>query len=186
MRSETFTPDGEVLNTTVGSNRVVISYTRKMGRENYGGEEAFVSMQLDIDPDASPVDVEAVVAGGFAFAKTVAYQQLGLESTVDDNNIVRDVPQPQKESAKKSGGSKPAAKKTESSGEPVDKDQLWTDLAEAAQNANGGRIEGFYDNRGKKASGDYSSRAPDFKHIESDTGLWLNKAPEFVKAALAA
>lgn len=184
-KSTTVDVDGDVISTTVGTNGITVQFSRKLGRENYGNEEVGIFLQIDADPEADAATLEAQVKGGLAFAKTVVYTQLGIDSTVDDGGIVRDVPQPEKQKASGGGKGKPPAKAAAASGAAPDKDALWANLAEAYGDVGSdGRIKGFYDNRPKKEAGEYSSKSPDFKHIDSGAGLWLDKAPAFVKLAL--
>lgn len=181
MKSQTLDSDDEVISSTVGTNTITVQYSRKMGRENYGNEECGIFLQLDADVEASAADLEAQIKGTIAFAKTIVFEQLGVPSIVSTSGIVSDTPQ----AAAPKTSPKPAAAKP--SGAKVDKTELWAQLAEAVQNVgDDGRIEGFYDNRAKKSAGEYSKKSPDFKHIASGDGLWLDKCPEFVKLALAA
>lgn len=178
MQSKTIDAEGEVVNTTVGTNGITVQFSRKLGRENYGNEECGIFMQLDADPDADAVTLESQIKATIAFAKTLVYEQLGVETAVDENGVVRDSVQPQ---AAKAAGVRKApsgggAPKAAPSGEKPSKDDLFALLAE-----NSGA---FYDNRGKKASGEYSKRSPDFKHKDSGEGVWLDKAPEWVKLAV--
>jgi hypothetical protein len=175
MQSKTFDADGDVVSTLVGTNTITISFSKKQGRENYGNEDIFVSMQIDADPESDDVALEAKVRGGFAFLKTLVYEQLGLDTTVSDTGVVADVPGEEKPKAKSSYSGGKGKSKAAASGGDTDKAALWSDLADAIENVgDDGRIKGFYDNRPKIESGEYSEKSPQFKHIKSGTGLWLN------------
>jgi hypothetical protein len=157
----------EVSNTTI-----TVQFSRKMGRENYGNEEVGIFAQIPVDPGVDLQVVEKDIKQQYAFLKTLVYEQLGVDSVADDNGIVRDVPQAPVAKPQAKGGSR-----------KVDKTTLWQQLVEGIGTV-GTRDSAFFDNRPKKASGDYSPKSPDFKHKESGEGLWLDKAPEFVKLAL--
>lgn len=177
MQSKTFDNDGDVVSTVVGTNNITISFSKKHGRENYGNEDIFVSMQIDADPESDDVTLEAKVRGGFAFLKTLVYEQLGVETTVSDSGVVQDVPAEEKPKSKSSysKGGKGKSSNASSGGGDTDKGALWNELADAIENVgDDGRIKGFYDNRPKIESGEYSEKSPQFKHIKSGTGLWLN------------
>lgn len=168
--------DGDVVSTSVGTNNVTVSFAKKHGRENYGNEELFTSMQLDVDTDEPATEIEGRIKGAIAFLKTIVYEQFGVDSTVSESGVVNDVPQPEKQKAKSGGGGKPASTPKTPSGDAPSKDELWLMLAEDQSL--------FYDNRESKESGKYSAKSPDFKHKDSGAGLWLDKAPAFVKLAL--
>jgi len=175
MQSKTFDNDGDVVSTVVGTNNITISFAKKHGRENYGNEECFISMQIDADPDLDDASLEAKVRGGYAFLKTLVYEQLGLDTTVSDSGVVQDVPAEEKPKKAFSKGGGKGKGSGSSSGGSTDKGALWNELADAIENVgDDGRIKGFYDNRDKIESGEYSEKSPQFKHIKSGTGLWLN------------
>ncbi len=133
--------DGDVVSTVVGTNNITISFAKKHGRENFGNEEIFTSMQIDADPESDDVTLEAKIRGGFAFLRTLVYEQLGLDTQVSDAGVVSDVPQEEK--PRKSGGSnypKKGASKPAAGGGDVDKAGLWVQLADAIEASDGDRI----------------------------------------------
>lgn len=178
-KTTTVDADGDVISTSVGTNSASIKFSRSVSDGNYGSESCDLFLQLDVT-DESADELEARIKATAAFAKTIVYGQLGIDSTLSDDGIVVGV-QPEVEAKPKAksnytkpGKPAPAA----SSGEAAPKgDALWQLLVDDANK--------FYDNRPKKEAGEYSSKSPDFKHKDSGDGLWLDSksTPAFAKLA---
>lgn len=157
-----------------------VSFTRKVSDGNYGSSDFFHAVQYDI-PDGS--DGEAIVAAAKAasvIAKAVVFEALGIEHTLDESGVVVEVarraipgsvvqPAPQQQAAPAStGGNEPPfpANTTDAGQKKANKE--WAE-ALYATNPNA-----FYDNREKKASGEFNAKSPDVKHKASGIGLWFS------------
>lgn len=162
----------DVVTTTIATNTVTVQASRKLGRENYGNEEFGLFAQVDVEENDTPETIEQKIMGTAAFLKTIVFKQLGVETTVDDNGVIRDVPQPEK--AKPAARGKAAASKPAASG--TDKNALWQALVDNPKD--------WWDNRVDKKN----PKGPDFKGRKgtsvADESLWLDKAPEFVTLVL--
>lgn len=173
MQSTTYGADSEVISTTVGTNNVTVSYSRKYGRENYGGEEVFISAQIPVGPEDTQEEIDTQVRAQLAYAKTVAYTELGLDSTVSDTGIVRDVVQAAAPKSAKGGASKAKA----APAGDVDKDAAWQDTIDNPSN--------WFNNIETKTN----PKGPDFKGKNNgpfaDVALWLSNkdTPGFAKLA---
>ena len=172
-KTVTYDENDEVVSTLTSTNTITVQFSRKMGRENYGDEEAGLFAQVDVTEVDTPETIEAKVKGTYAFLKTLVYGELGIDSITDDAGVVRDLPQEQAaRAAPKRAASKPQA----AAAGTADRTAMWRDLLDNPQ--------GWFDNRTDKRN----PKAPDFKAKNSNQydgqGLWLDKAPEFVKLTL--
>lgn len=154
-----------------------VSFTRKVSDGNYGSTEFFHAVQYDI-PD--PSDGEAIVAAANAaatIAKAVVFEQLGIEHTLDESGVVVEVVrrafpgsvvEPAAAQAAPAGGNEPPypANTTDAAQKKANKE--WAEALYATNPA------AFYDNRAKKASGEFSAKSPDVKHKASGIGLWFS------------
>lgn len=158
-----------------------ISFTRKVSDGDYGSTECFHAVQYDI-PD--PSDGAAIVAAASAaavIAKSVVFQELSIEHTLDESGVVvevarRAIPgsvvepasaQSAAPAAAPSGNEPPyPANTTDATQKKANKE--W---AEALYATNPNL---FYDNREKKASGEFNAKSPDVKHKASGIGLWFS------------
>jgi hypothetical protein len=185
---KTYDADGTLTATHVKPNTYTISYSRKVPRDGgFGaGEEASLFVQVDVDTADAQEAIDAKVAAAFARAKGHVLSQLGVSFEVNGDGVVVGAEQPApakaRGAAKKAGG---AAKRTgggsRTASSGADKGAAWEALLEDP--------DAFYDNRGKKASGQYKPNAADFKGARGphkDVSLWLDNAPEHVKEALDA
>lgn len=166
MKDISYDSDGNITATAVKGITWTVQYSRKMGRENYGSEEAGVFAQIEVADDDDLATIESKVNATYAFVKTAVLTQLGVE-TVADGGVVRDVPA-NKPAAKPA--TKPAPRKTVTKAN--DKAPLWQDWID--------NPDDWWDNRNDKRN----PKAPDFKHKKSGEALWLSSAPEFAKLVL--
>lgn len=171
------TPEAEIA-TLKGT----VSFTRKISDGNYGGCEAFMSVQYDIAQGDTAEDIIATARNAFLQAKAVVFEQLGIDHTLDDSGVVVEVARrafpgsvvepapsgPAPQAAPAGGGSDnpPFAGDTTN---PAEKkaNKEWATARYATH------PHEFYDNRDKKASGQYKQTAPDVKHKSSGIGVWL-------------
>jgi hypothetical protein len=154
-----------------------VAFTRKVSDGNYGTVEGFMSVQFDITDNAEAVIESARAA--FLQAKAVVFEQLGIEHTLDESGVVveqvrRAIPGTVVEPA--------SAHATAPAGDVAENpphDPKTTDADAKAANkewalARYAAFPGeFYDNRPKKASGEYKANSPDIKHKASGLGVWL-------------
>lgn len=163
--------EGGILSVEVKPPTYTLSYSRKVPRDGgFGaGEEASLFMQLDVDVDSTPAEIEAEIKAKFALAKGIVLQQLGVMYGVDEaTGVVTGVEvAPATRATAGKGtfrkGGKPAAAP---SGDKRPTEELWADYQ-----ANPSR---WWDNRDDKRN----PKAPDFKHKDTGEGLWLDSAPE--------
>lgn len=178
--------EGNILSIATEAGKATVAFTRKVTfPDTYGGgEELSIYLPIDLDgvdlSDAS--SVEKALIEPTATLKAFTYQQLGVGFTVQNGVVVGEAqaPMPKKDSVRKGGskgGSKPAPSST-----PVDKDDLWGQLAGAkvkGDNFETQSGETVWDNRTSKRN----PKAPDFKFADSGEGLWLDQAPAWFKGA---
>lgn len=152
-----------------------VSYARKVGRENYGSEEFNIFVPVQVEDSAKPEDIAAAVNGAAAFAKTIVYEQLGLVHGVDEatGRVVELEQAPETRTAPPKGntrggggGRKGGGGKGTRSTNSASKDDLFRELMENPSH--------FEDLRATK-----KGNQPDFRHTESERGLWLDSAPEW-------
>lgn len=158
-----------------------VSFTRKISDGNFGSSDFFHAVQYDI-PDGS--DGEAIVAAAKAasvIAKAVVFEALSIEHTLDESGVVvevarRAIPgsvvQPANTQQAASSGT-PSGNEPPFPANTTDADQKRAnkEWAEALYASN---PSAFYDNRAKKASGEFNSKSPDVKHKASGIGLWFS------------
>lgn len=160
-----------------------VSFTRKISDGNYGGSEAFMAVQFDIAQGDTPEDILANARAAFLQAKAVVFEQLGIDHTLNESGVVVEMarrafpgsviePAPTTAAAPPEA---PAGGDTYLPPFPADT----TDPAEKKANKEWATArwythpEEFYDNRPRKASGQYKQTAPDVKHKTTGIGVWL-------------
>lgn len=145
---------------------------------NYGNEEYGLHLQFQYAPGTPEQTILQMAHATFEAAKAQVANQLG-ESEQHTTNVVAatfgggapvappSVPPAVAEVAPAVPAPAPAA--VGGVEPPADKDafKAWA-LARLASNP-----EEFYDNRQRKASGEYKANSPDFKHKASGRGVWL-------------
>jgi hypothetical protein len=162
-------------------------YGKKLNDGNYGADEAGLYVQFDIDPADGDQQILANVRDAFVKAKVAVLEQLGVDFVVDEQGIVREagvsvaqVKEVFPGAVVEQSAPAPAAPAAPVSAASVDASGPWYGKRGKAVILNGVDLwdvladspEQFYDNRTKKASGEYKANAPDFKHKESGKGLW--------------
>lgn len=171
--SETVTIDTDPLKGTVW-------FTRKISDGNYGGSEFGMSVQFDIPKGAEQPAIIDLARDAALTAKSVTYEQLGLKdevingvvmeiarqafpgSVIQANDLPADSP-----AAVNVAAEPPYAGNTTN----ADEKKANTAWAKARYEVAPGD---FYDNRAKKASGEFSAKSPDLKHKTSGIGIWLS------------
>src|SRR5690606_17784381 len=172
------TPDAEIA-TLKGT----VAFTRKISDGNYGGSEAFMSVQYDIAPNDTPENILANARASFLQAKAVVFEQLGIDHTLNESGVViemarRAFPGSVIEPAPTTAAAPPAAPARGGSDSPPFPADT-TDPAEKRANKEWATARWnthpheFYDNRERKASGQYKQTAPDVKHKATGIGVWL-------------
>lgn len=185
------------IDQNVGSVR----FTRKVQVRPYEVAEASITVAFDIpnDPDMSDEarssQLIANARGAFFSAKALVFEELGLEFIVGDNGIVTEVVERHFGSVTEVQSTPPAtnvvselhaaaapAPAAAPSGDVAATPPFsptTTDKAEKGQNSAWAKQRyalypnEFFDNRPKKASGEYKSNAPDLKHKDTKIGVWL-------------
>jgi len=158
--------EGGIVQSTLAAPRITVSYSRKIaeahGLPQYENAEAYAAVQADVALDGS--DRHAAIADAFAIAKSAVLTQLGVESTVSDDNVVIE------KLIANTGGTvvaskpkAPAARRgsTGTTGPKKDQAALWAELSSDPSK--------YFDNRNDKRS----DAAPDFKRKGTGEGLWL-------------
>lgn len=126
----------------------------------YENDVASIFVQFDMDPADPEQTVENIRAAAFQ-AKAAVLEQLGVEFAVDDEGVIRIV----KREFTSSTGERPTRERERSV--PNEDEPNCPDC--------GGEM---WDNRAKKARGDFSKKAPDFKCKDKscDGVIWPPKA----------
>lgn len=158
-----------------------VSFTRKLSDGNYGSSDAFMAVQFDINADDDGAAIIAAARAAFLQAKAVVFEQLGIEHTLDESGVVVEQVRRAFPGTVVSGAAEAPATVPAAGGD--DKPPFAGDTKDAAERkANkewataryGTHPTEFYDNRDKKASGEYSGKWPDVKHKSSGIGVWFS------------
>lgn len=164
-------------------------YSKKLNDGNYGSDEAGIHVQFDIDPEWSDELILSAARDAFVKAKATVYEQLGIKFSVTDEGVVAEAldaspaalavvkevfPGATVESVPEAAapadgpwyGKRGRSPSDKATGQPIliNGQDPWDVLAT--------NPDLFYDNRPRKASGEYKPTSPDFKHKDSGTGLW--------------
>lgn len=180
--------------TVLTGPKVTIGFNRKIQVRDYESAEATIFIELPTVPgdfiDANGnLDKDALVAAsksGFFAAKSLVFEQLGLQMSVTEEGVVMEVLERELGATVEVGASprtaearaQGAAKSGGATGggvpaPPSSKDELWEELSSQPKR--------WFDNRvGKK-----NPKSPDFKRKGNPApgekyapGLYLDKAPE--------
>lgn len=179
----------------LGNLKGIVGFRRVVQVRPYETAEAKVDLEVSIDLDADGAATIAALNDAFFQAKAVVFDQLGIDFEVGEGGVVVELVR------KEFGGGEltgPAASSPPSltvvgsdgasvsdgpasassvsatppfSGDTRDKDERKANKAWAQARFDEHPDE-FYDNRAKKAAGEYSPKSPDYKHIESGVGIW--------------
>lgn len=156
----TVNSEGETVSSTWAAPRITVSFERKVNLGNYESASVFVSMQVD-NPIESDEDRIAAINNAFLLVRSSAYEQLGIQFSIDDAMIVQErvervfgpVTVVDNASQQSSPRSDTVAPKT--------KRALWEELES--------NPEKWYDNRDNKVN----PKSPDFKRKATGEGLWV-------------
>lgn len=184
----------EALSTTTQPLGTVI-FNRKVQVRPYESAEAGIYLQFELpdmngDREGYGKKVLEQIQDAFMQAKAAVFDELGIEFSVDEGGVVREVireafgqvtevvSSPQ---AKQVAAAKPELKAVSApSADEPPYDPSTTDKGEIRENRAWAkaRIEThpdeFWDNREKKASGQYKENAADFKHKDTGISVWLS------------
>lgn len=195
--SATTTGETVQTNTPLGT----VTFSRKVKVRDYETAEAAVFLQFEV-PALDSADnfgevIISRISDAFMQAKTAVFDELGIEFSVDEGGVVREVlrntfgpvtevtapaaqprqvvaasrPAPQPAAA-------PAAPAASADGPPHD--PATTDKAQQKANKAWAKArlatnpDEFWDNRDKKASGQYKPGAADFKHKDTGISVWVD------------
>lgn len=183
----------EEIQTVSGSVR----FTRKIQVRQYETAEASITIEFGIedDPNMAVEDklasIRAAARSAFFQAKGLVFEELGLEFTVDDNGVVMEavrntfgnVTEVKQELPSAATSEAITNNLTQAVGSVADSNPPFpattTDKAQKAANSEWAKARyathpnEFFDNRPKKASGEYKSNAPDVKHKDTKIGVWF-------------
>ena len=175
-------PVGDIETAETLTGLVKITRSLSLGSRNdqvhMGIEQPF-----PIQPGWSPERCASAAADAFASAKSVLYEQLGVDFTVDEGGIVREVIRHQFPGTREErsparsedrgtggggsgGGSRYTPPREMDKPDHVKRDD-WDDLVS--------NPDDWFDNRPDKASGQYKDTAPDFKRKGrgDQPAIWL-------------
>lgn len=149
---------------------LTISHSRKISDNNYGSNDYFVAMQLDVPIEATDAQKKQAISEGFTLIRNMIDLQHAAEGAPMTSNEAR--------IAADFGGEviaeQPKAKtykKVENSAAPADANALWQELVDNPSK--------WFANANKP-----TPKYPDFKRKGTGQGLWLDKCPsEFAAAA---
>jgi hypothetical protein len=171
------------------------SFSRKVSVREYESAEAFINVQFPIPADLSTAEARAEFqanAKQAAFqAKGLVFEELGLAFEVGEDGCIRELlvntfgnvtevvaNETTNTAAAVPGASAPAT--ASSPPHPVNDQGRTGDKAMDKANSQWAKnrfIEApqeFYDNRPKKASGEYKETSPDVKHKTTKIAAWLS------------
>ena len=175
-----------------------VRFTRKVQVRPYEVAEASIKVAFDIpnDPDMTPgaltSQLIANARAAFFSAKALVFEELGLEFVVGENGIVTEVVEKHFGAVTEVQAPTVTTPVTVEVAAPVmatvaagDSSDTppynpnTTDKGEKAQNSKWAKSRyathphEFFDNRPKKATGEYKANAPDVKHKDTKIGVWL-------------
>ena len=182
----------------IESNTGSVRFTRKVQVRPYEVAEASITVGFDIptDPDLTPEALNgqliANARAAFFSAKALVFEELGLEFVVSDGGIVTEVVErhfgnvtevaqtPAPAAAPQSAPAQELAQNVASVGDTPPYNPNTQDKGEKGANSRWAKERyathphEFFDNRPKKASGEYKANAPDVKHKDTKIGVWLS------------
>lgn len=182
MPKETTTDNaGFVTSITTKQPTFTLSFAKKVGKPNYGNEEFSIFAQVDVEDASDLAALETQLDATAAFIKGYVFKQLGLMAAVDQQSgvimaVEAAAPTPAPQAPRQS--SAPARPSYKKQGGPIPQDDtLWQEWLD--------NVDAFYDNRDKKASGQWKPNASDFSRKADKKGIWLKDMPQWVKDAQA-
>lgn len=159
-----------------------VSFSRKLSDNNYGGSEGFMAIQFDIANGDTGEQIIANARSAFTQAKAIVFEQLGVDHTLDDSGVVVEMARRAFQGSVVEPAPKQAPAAAPSTGGSTDEPPFPASTSDAAQKRankewavarHGTHPNEFFDNTGKKASGEFNSKSPDFKHKTSGIGVWF-------------
>lgn len=172
------------------NNKVTVGFEHTVIRGEYGDGKSVASIyvQADVAPDADDEEWVGTVRDAFARAKSAVFKELDIKFNLEEG-YVRAVLQEFPGAVRENVQAAPAAPVTTQavSATPpyskaeinnADDDQAKAyrreNSAWARQRYDAGFQREFFDNRAKKANGEYGQNSPDFTHKDSRAGFWLD------------
>lgn len=142
--------------------KVTVGFERSVSVRPYETMKASVFIQAEVPIGYTAEDLERGLRDSFFQAKAQVFEQLGIEFEISEHGVVMEV-------------------LTKAFG-PVE--QVPQEQAAPSSNGDGGKLvcgnnpgHKMWDNRAKKASGEYKSSAPDGKCADCDYKAWPAKSP---------
>jgi hypothetical protein len=172
-------PVGDVETETTMAGLVKITRSMSLGSRN---DQVHMGIELPfpIQPGWRPERIAQAAADTFSVARSVLYEQLGVDFTVDEGGVVREVIRhqfpgtseeragaaSQRSDQGSGGGSRYTPPREMNRPDHVNR-RDWDDLVD--------NPDDWFDNREDKQSGKYKDTAPDFKHRGSgnQVAIWL-------------
>lgn len=173
---------------TIENLRGTVAFERKVsvGYPDYENAVGYMSVQFDFAPGSDKQDIIARARQAFFEAKAVVFEQLGVEFEVGEGGVLIETIRkhfPTASVVQSSGGVTDASNTNQgaSTGAPAVGD-VSAEFPEGASHEAlvawatarfASHPSEFFDNRGKKASGEYKATAPDLKHKSTQKGVWF-------------
>jgi len=156
-----------------------VTFERKVNLGSYESCTAAMFVQFDYASNTSESELIQKGRDAFFVAKSVVFEQLGIDAVLEDSGIVVELVKQSfpGTTAEVVAGAPitpvdPVAADgtTVSADPPADKTALkaWA-LARFASHP-----QEFFDNRPKKAAGEYNPKSPDLKHKATGKGIWFS------------
>jgi hypothetical protein len=169
-------------------------FERTISRGEFSNSDKTTSgmhVQFDYAPDATAEDFLAVASEAALWAKAVVFQELKLEAHLDAGGVLHEVvndafpgstteviaPDPRdkdREPIVTVSGNPPYTQDQVKDAGPDMKKAMRKENAVWAEARYASHPSEFYDNRAKKASGDFGDGYPDFTHKQSRAGFYDN------------
>lgn len=182
--------DDQVIDVPI---KVTVGFERSIKVRDYETAKCSVFIQGDVPLDATQDQIEAAARDAAFQAKSIVFDELGIEFSVDDNSVVREAierqlgPTQQVATVPRSrgGGGRGARRSAEA---PTSADTVPAEPATPAPTSNdkpivrdeacpkcGHADRKFWDNRQDKAEGKVKANYPDWKCAEKScrAGVWL-------------
>lgn len=175
----TYDREGEIASQTIKPQTTTIAFTAKVPRNGgFGnGEEFSFFRQVDVVPSDSDEVVEQKAKAEARFLKAFVYTQLGVEFEIVDGVVIgKELEEQPKAQASKPRSNSAAPQRSNAGGQAsssdgkkpptqAEVDAVWAEWLQDESK--------FYDNRDKKASGQYKAGASDFARKSDRFGLWI-------------
>lgn len=168
MKTQYTEANGMVTEEVHSQPTLTISHSRKISDNNYGSNDYFVAMQLDVSIDAGEAEKATAIQDGFRLIRQmIDLQHAGTTAapTPNEARIAEDLggevvkEQPKAKTYNKVGADAPKGNAA-----------LWQELVD-------------YPTRWFANANKPTPKYPDFKRKGTGEGLWLDKAPSELAAA---